>query len=91
MSIRSLRALPLMLLALCALAQAANAPACRYVPVATLQLRGSGPIWQPTVDGMINGKPAVMLADTGASSSKLVKAWAEKYNVPLQPAPPSPR
>lgn len=54
------------------------------MPVATLELRGSGPVRQPTVDGMINGKPAVMLADTGASSSKLVKAWAEKYNVPLQ-------
>ena len=85
MSIRSLRAFPLLTLALLALNPAARAAdACRYVPVASLELRGSGPIWQPTVDGMINGKPAVMLADTGASSSKLVKAWAEKYNVPLQ-------
>ena len=84
MSIRSLPALPLLTLALLALAPAARAvDACRYVPVATLELRGSGPIWQPTVAGTINGNPAVMLADTGASSSKLVRAWAEKYNVPL--------
>jgi predicted aspartyl protease len=84
MSIRSLRAFPLLTLALLALPPAAGAAgACRYVPVATLQLRGSGPIWQPTVDGTINGNPAVMLADTGAYSSKLVKSWAEKYKVPL--------
>lgn len=87
MSVRSLRAVPALMLCLLALTpvvQAADAPACRYVPVATLQLRGSGAIWQATVDGTINGYPAVMLADTGASSSKLVKAWAEKYNVPLR-------
>lgn len=80
----ALRPLSLLLLALpCAFVHAAEAPACHYVPVATLQLRGSGDVWQPTVDGTINGNPAVLLADTGAASSKLVKAWADKYNVPL--------
>jgi predicted aspartyl protease len=84
MSIRSPRTLPLLTLALLALAPAAHAlDACSYVPVATLELRGSGPVRQSTVDGTINGIPAVMLVETGASSSRLVKAWAEKYNVPL--------
>lgn len=86
MHTRALRPLSLLLLAMlpCAFVHAEDAPACRYVPVATLQLRGSGDVWQPTVDGMINGNPAVLLTDTGASSSKLVKAWADKYNVPLR-------
>jgi predicted aspartyl protease len=84
MSIRSPRALPLLTVALVALAPPAQAlDACRYVPVATLDLRGSGPISQPMVEGTINGNPAVMLADTGASTSKLLKAWAGKYKVPL--------
>jgi predicted aspartyl protease len=84
MSVRSLRTLPL-LLSLCApAAHAADAPTCRYVPVATLQLRGVGEVWQPTVEGAINGKPAVMLFDTGANASKLVKDSAEKFGISLQ-------
>ncbi|MDB5756343.1 MAG: hypothetical protein JWP34_4337 [Massilia sp.] len=79
-----LRALAL-IFSLSALAGAAQAAdACRYVPVATLQLRGSGDIRQPTVDGTINGKPAVMLVDTGMRISMLVKDAADKYNVTLQ-------
>jgi predicted aspartyl protease len=80
-----LRRILLSMLTLAALAQAAQAAdACRYVPVATLQLRGSGDIRQPTVDGAINGKPAVMLVDTGMWISMLVKDSADKYNITLQ-------
>jgi predicted aspartyl protease len=83
MSIRSLRAMPLLLLLLGPAAHAADGPACRYVPVATLQLRAAGDAWQPTVDGMINGKPAVMLFDTGAHASRLLKDSAEKFGLSL--------
>jgi predicted aspartyl protease len=71
---------------MCLLAPAASAdtPACRYVPVATLALRGTGDVWQPTVDGSINGKPAVMLFDTGAHASHLLKDSAGKLGVSLQ-------
>jgi predicted aspartyl protease len=85
MSIESLRAVPFLMLALAPLAaQAAGADACRYVPVATLALRGTGTVWQPTVDGTINGKPAVMLFDTGGSATRLVKDAAEKFHIALQ-------
>ena len=79
MSIRSLCAVPLLMLLL---APAAHA-ACRYAPVATLQLRGAGDIWQPTVDGTINGMPAVMLFDTGAQASSLLKDSADKFGLSL--------
>lgn len=81
MSIRSLCAVPLLLLLLSPAVQAADG--CRYVPVATLQLRGAGTVWQPTVDGAINGKPAVMLFDTGAHASMLLKGAADKFGLSL--------
>jgi predicted aspartyl protease len=83
---RSLRAAPLFALLLLSLSDAARAeaPKCRYTPVASLQLRGSGDIWQPTADGSINGKPAVMLIDTGAWASMLVKDGADKFKLPLE-------
>jgi hypothetical protein len=86
MSVRSLCAFPLLLGLLTSAVHAADAPACRYVPVATLQLRGVGDVWQPTVEGTINGKPAVMLFDTGAHASRLVKDSAEKLGIALQQA-----
>lgn len=76
-----LRVLALSMFTFAGAAQAADA--CRYVPVATLQLRGSGDIRQPTVDGAINGKPAVMLVDTGAWASMLVKDAVEKFGLTL--------
>lgn len=79
-------AFPLRMLALSmfTLAGAAHAAdACRYTPFATLQLRASGDTRQPTVDGSINGKPAVMLVDTGLGPSMLVKDAAEKFGLAL--------
>ncbi len=82
MSVRSLILAPILM---CLLAPAvADAAACRYVPVATLALRGTGDVWQPTVEGGINGKPAVMLFDTGAHASRIVKDSAEKLGISLQ-------
>jgi predicted aspartyl protease len=83
MFVDSFRVVPLLLLLAAPLAAQA-ADACRYVPVANLQLRGTGDVWQPTVDGTINGKPAVMLFDTGAHGTKLVKDGAEKLNIPFR-------
>jgi predicted aspartyl protease len=59
-------------------AQAADAPACSYVPVATLPIRAAS---QPTVDGTIDGKPAVMLLDTGAITSELMLPAVEKFGL----------
>jgi hypothetical protein len=44
--------------------QAADAGSCRYVPLATLPLRGAANNSRPLVDGAINGKPAMMLMST---------------------------
>ena len=63
---------------------AADAGSCRYVPVATLPLRAGGNPAQPTVDGTINGKPAIMLIDTGMSRSVLLKDSAEKLGIALR-------
>src|SRR3954469_19098539 len=75
------------LLAACALLSlstlaAAEAPGCHYVDVGKLELKEpqAGRI---TVDGEINGTPAVMLIDTGASLSYLMKAAADKLGIPL--------
>jgi predicted aspartyl protease len=78
LSRRLLSSLPL----LCCLALSAHAadapPACRYVPVATLPMRAAS---QPTVDGTIDGKPAVMLLDTGATTSELMLPAVEKFGL----------
>lgn len=63
---------------------ASAADACRYVPVATLHMRSDSNPRHPTIDGTINGKPAVMLFDTGAFSSAMVKSAAEKWGLPLE-------
>lgn len=86
MPIPSLRAMPLLMLALLSCApsvQAADAGACRYVPVATLPLRGATNNSRPLVDGSINGKPATMLVSTGFPYSMLAKDSAEKFGIPL--------
>ncbi|PIL46193.1 hypothetical protein CR105_03650 [Massilia eurypsychrophila] len=82
MTMRALCAMELLLLA-APFAVAADTPACRYVPVATVELRGDGALWQPLVDGTINGKAAVMLFDTGAYQSKLLKDSADKFGLSL--------
>jgi len=79
MSGLSLHSLLLPFLAALALPAFADAPpACRYVPIATLPMHAAS---QPTVDGTIDGKPAVMLLDTGATTSKLMLPAVEKFGL----------
>lgn len=61
----------------------ADAGACRYLPIATIALRGSGPVRQPTVDGAIDGQPVVMMFDTGAYTSMLMLHAAERLKLNL--------
>jgi len=75
--------LPLLSLPLlCGLALSAHAadapPACSYVPVATLPMHAAS---KPTVDGTIDGKPAVMQIDTGATQSGLMLPAVEKFGL----------
>jgi predicted aspartyl protease len=68
-----------MLCGLALSAQAADAPpACSYVPVATLLMHAAS---KPTVDGTIDGKPAVMQIDTGATQSGLMLPAVEKFGL----------
>ena len=76
---RCLRLLPL----LCGLAAPAfaEAPAaCRYVPFATLPIRAFGN-GQLTVDGAIDGKPAILWLSLGNIDSKLMFPAVGKYGL----------
>ena len=70
-------------------AQAAEtAPArCRYVKVATLPLSLAGAL--PSIPGMINGKAAAMLLNTGAAQTVLTRAAVEKFGLKVGPSPRS--
>lgn len=61
----------------------ADAGACRYLPIAPIALRGSGPARQPTVDGAIDGQPVAMMFDTGAYTSMLMLHAAERLELNL--------
>lgn len=76
-------------LALCALllpfaAQAdTSVPACRYVEIAKLPLRYSGPNLALTTAGTINDTPATMLVDTGAFDTVLTSTGIERHRLSL--------
>lgn len=53
------------------------AASCQYVQVAKLPVHYRGPSLEVTVDGRINGKPATMLADTGAGFISVSRTTAE--------------
>jgi predicted aspartyl protease len=59
------------------------APACHYVEVTELPLRYRGPNLDLTVDGKINGTPAPMMVDTGASETVLTRTGTEKRGLRL--------
>ena len=78
------RSLAALLLALpLSLAQAAEAPRCRYVTVGKLPLQYTGPSLQVTIEGVINGTPATMLVDTGAYDSVLTRTGTERRGMKL--------
>jgi predicted aspartyl protease len=69
---------------LCATAHADDTPPqCKYVKIAELPLRYSGPTLQVTTDGTINGVTGPMLVDTGAGFSSLTRTATERRDLPL--------
>ena len=59
--------------------------ACQYVQMAKLPLHYRGPQLEITMDGVINGTPAVMLADTGTHDTALTRTGTEKRGLRLRP------
>ena len=66
-------------------AAAQDKPACQYVQLSKVPLHYTGPGLQVTLDGSINGTPAVMLADTGAFDTSLTRTGTEKRGLRLRP------
>lgn len=80
---RALAALLLVLSASPVQAAGADAPRCRYVNVAKLPLQYTGPGLALTTTGVINGTPALMLVDTGASDTWLTRTGTERRGMRL--------
>jgi predicted aspartyl protease len=76
---------PLALLAFLALgiAHADDKPACQYVQLGKIPLHYTGPGLQVTMDGTLNGTPALMLVDTGAFQTMLTRTGTEKRDMSL--------
>jgi len=66
-------------------ALAEEKPACQYVQLAKVPLHYTGPSLGITMDGTINGTPAVMLADSGAHQTFLTRTATEKRGLRLWP------
>jgi len=63
------------------------APAdCQYHQLATLPLRYTGPGLSLTIEGRIDGTPADMLVDTGATSSMLTRTATARRGLSLSPS-----
>jgi predicted aspartyl protease len=58
-------------------------PRCEYTQLAELPLYYTGTSLQVTTNGTINGKPAIMLVDTGASSVSLTRPLVERLDLQL--------
>jgi len=65
------------------MAYAGDAGSCHYVPVARLLVDYSSTTRQATVIAMVNGKPARMLVDTGATTM-LMRGGAERLGLRLE-------
>jgi predicted aspartyl protease len=65
--------------------QAADKPVCQYVQLAKVPLHYTGLSLGITMDGTINGTPALMLADTGFHQSYLTRTGTEKRGLRLRP------
>jgi predicted aspartyl protease len=81
------KSLPLLFAGILAAAplHAEDKPACQYVQLAKVPLHYTGPSLGITMDGIINGTPAVMLADTGFSQTYLTRTGTEKRGLKLRP------
>ncbi len=68
--------------ALLPLAHLAAEPAkCHYQPIGKLPLRYAGPGLDITTEGIINGMPAELLVDTGASQTYLTRTGTERRGI----------
>jgi hypothetical protein len=56
---------------------------CQYVNVAKVPLRYTGPSLSITVEGVLDGTPAQMLVDTGASDTMLTRTGTERRGMRL--------
>lgn len=66
------------------LANAADAPAeCHFTRVAEVPLAYTGPGLQVTMEGRINGAPAIVLVDTGAWDSALTRTATDRLGLTL--------
>ncbi|MCC2973158.1 aspartyl protease family protein [Massilia sp. IC2-476] len=60
-----------------------EAKACKYVNVATVPLRYTGPSLEITMEGSLNGTPARLLVDTGADFTVLTRTGTEPRDMSL--------
>lgn len=58
-------------------------PGCQYIQLAELPLNYTGSSLQVTTNGIINGAPAVMLVDTGASNVSLSRPLVERLDLQM--------
>lgn len=66
-------------------ASSQTAPAgCRYTAVARVPVSYTGPSLSPTIPGVIEGKPAHMLVDTGAFETLLTRTGTERRGMLLR-------
>ena len=56
---------------------------CKYVNVASVPVRYTGPSLEITMEGSLNGTPATLLVDTGASDSALTRTGTEPRDMTL--------
>lgn len=72
-----------LLAALPAHADEALAKGCKYVNIASVPLRYTGPGLELTMEGSLNGTPATWLVDTGASDTALTRTGTEPRDMTL--------
>jgi predicted aspartyl protease len=63
---------------------AGDAGSCKYVPIAKMNIDVSNTASQATVMATVNGKPARMLIDTGATT-RFMRGGAERLGLRLEP------
>lgn len=63
---------------------ATKTDACVYVEIARLPIKYAGAGLAPTIPGTVNGKPARMLADTGADILAMTRGFANKLGAKLE-------
>lgn len=79
-----LLALSALLAALPAHAQQGESPkGCKYVNIASVPVRYTGPGLELTMEGSLNGTPATLLVDTGAGDMALTRTGTEARDMTL--------